>query len=615
MLLFLLPFQQSLKAQVKFVASANEKEIGLTDIVQVSFTLANATSVERITPPSFNDFIIVSGPNQQNNTTIRNGVTSSSVSISYILRPRSAGTFTLAPAKAIAGGKQITSNTLQIKVLNQKSIGQAGGQDQSDENIQQAKGNVAGKIRENLVLRLESNKTSCYVGEPIIVSFNIYSRLLSKSTITDAPSFNGFSVLDMDVSNDPVPARLNGREFSKYTLRKVQAIPLQAGSITISPLSSMNEVNLSARSSGDADMDPMLKMMQDLGVVDVPQGGTPENIALKSNSLTIQVRPLPTQGKPEGFKGAVGNFKIISNLKQSHLSTDDMGELVITISGAGNFSFLTAPDISFPDGLTPTDSKADEKVNNNSYPLQGQKTFTIPFSASHPGDYEIPPIKFWWFNPQTETYQSGITEPIRFHVARGNNPKPDEAVSQSRKEVDLWIQIILGAVGVLAIAATLITLYIRKKKKIKNESGHAIKTTEEKPIVSEEMLSAENNAPANNPVPPDREQQLRSIKDEITSLEYQSQYDWNKDISKKSEDVLQRYFQIKLNISGSVITKSVIVRELEKQQIPEEIIRRTENLFKEMEAQLYGNASTRESTQVLLQKGIVLMKDFDLQLP
>ena len=38
--------------------------------------------------------------------------------------------------------------------------------------------------------------------EPIIASYKLYTRLRSETTITDAPSFNGFSVSDLDVNNN-----------------------------------------------------------------------------------------------------------------------------------------------------------------------------------------------------------------------------------------------------------------------------------------------------------------------------------------------------------------------------------------------------------------------------
>ena len=58
------------------------------------------------------------------------------------------------------------------------------------------------KIQKNLFIKLDVSKTSCYIGEPITASYKLYTRLQSESNITDAPSFNGFSVSDLEVNNN-----------------------------------------------------------------------------------------------------------------------------------------------------------------------------------------------------------------------------------------------------------------------------------------------------------------------------------------------------------------------------------------------------------------------------
>ena len=74
-------------AQVKFSASSNDKTIGKNDYLQVQFTIENAANVENITPPSFKNFSIVSGPNQQSSMSIINGKMTQSVSVGFVLQP------------------------------------------------------------------------------------------------------------------------------------------------------------------------------------------------------------------------------------------------------------------------------------------------------------------------------------------------------------------------------------------------------------------------------------------------------------------------------------------------------------------------------------------------
>ncbi len=86
--------------QVRFTATANETEIGKNDLVQVKFRIENAYSVRSVDPPPFNNFEIVSGPNQESGSAINNGIRSSYAAVSYILKPTKTGKFSFSSATA-----------------------------------------------------------------------------------------------------------------------------------------------------------------------------------------------------------------------------------------------------------------------------------------------------------------------------------------------------------------------------------------------------------------------------------------------------------------------------------------------------------------------------------
>lgn len=53
------------------------------------------------------------------------------------------------------------------------------------------------KIDRNLFIRVEADKTSCFVGEPVVATYKLYTRLKSESNIVKSPAFNGFSVVEL----------------------------------------------------------------------------------------------------------------------------------------------------------------------------------------------------------------------------------------------------------------------------------------------------------------------------------------------------------------------------------------------------------------------------------
>ncbi len=84
---------------------------------------------------------------------------------------------------------------------------------------------VQEKIKKNIFLKIIADKTECFVGEPIVVSFKLFTRLLSKTNITNAPLFNGFSVSEMDVTTTN-RRKSEWKEINCFTLRKVQLFPM-----------------------------------------------------------------------------------------------------------------------------------------------------------------------------------------------------------------------------------------------------------------------------------------------------------------------------------------------------------------------------------------------------
>ena len=105
-------------AQVKFTVDCPVKKIGKNDVLQIQFKVENASHVETIIPPSFKDFIIVGGPNQQSGMTSINGKVNQYVAIGYFLKPKSTGKFTIGSATAKADGKEFHSTPITIEVTN-----------------------------------------------------------------------------------------------------------------------------------------------------------------------------------------------------------------------------------------------------------------------------------------------------------------------------------------------------------------------------------------------------------------------------------------------------------------------------------------------------------------
>ena len=231
-------------------------------------------------------------------------------------------------------------------------------------------------MQKNLFIKLDVNKTSCYVGEPIIASYKLYTRLRSETNITSAPSFNGFSVSELELNNNnsATTEKYNGREYNVYTMRKVQLYPLQPGTITLDPVVADNKVTfLKSEYAGTQRGDMFYDMLQNFADATSPQDAVIEqHVTLRSKAVEVTVKPLPVENKPEDFKGAVGSFTIQASFQKNKITTDDAGNLKIVLGGTGNIQLINAPKINWPENIDGYDAKITDDINKSSVPMKGK---------------------------------------------------------------------------------------------------------------------------------------------------------------------------------------------------------------------------------------------------
>ncbi len=446
LLSFLLFLQQFIFAQTKFTAVCPEKKIGKNDYIEIQFTVENGNA-EQINAPQFKNFTVVSGPNQQSGMSNVNGNIKQYVSIGFVLKPLSTGTFTIPSATAKVDGKEYRCNPVTIEVTNSSPAGpHSGGNSvtsplgnlnfdlplaspvhEYDDYILKKGENVEEKVKKNLFIRADVNKTNCYVGEPIVATYKLYTRLKSESNLIKSPSLNGFSVNDLGMPGDysVTTEKYKGREYSVYILRKVQLYPLQTGTVQLDAAQVQNKITFIRAEYANAKRgDVFYDMLRDFSDAATPSEGLEErNVTIQSDPVNILVKPLPEAGKPTTFKGAVGSFSIDASVEKSDITTDDAGNFKINISGNGNIQMINAPEIQWPQGLESFESKSTENIDKTAVPMNGSKIYTFPFAAKQAGNYIIPPVNFSYFDIKTNSYKTIATKPVTIKVEKGNGNK------------------------------------------------------------------------------------------------------------------------------------------------------------------------------------------------
>jgi hypothetical protein len=494
--------------QVKFTTVVSSQDVGRSDYVQVEFVVENAKQIDDLTPPDFPGFRIAQGPIQSAGMSIVNGNMSQYKGISFVLQPVKTGKFTIEGAVATVDGKQMRSNSVVINVHagsapSANSPPPAGGNPfagtpfarspfgdpfapdagevDRDYVLRQGE-NVKEKIRKNIFVKVQVSKNSCYVGEPIVAVYKLYTRLNSESRVTKRPSLNGFSVYDMvDPSLDAVSVeKLNGKNFTVHTIRKTQLIPLQAGNIDLDPVELENTVHFvkeggrpENRRSGNSIRDLLDQMADESNM-----GPTvDENVTLDTKPVTITVKPLPEVNKPAGFNGAVGNFSVEATLANRILAAQDEATLHVVVRGKGNLPVVAAPVVNWPAGIEAFDPTAKEEVNKTVAPMTGSKSFDYIFIPKTAGHYTLPAVNFPYFDPASQTYKTAGTVPIDINVTpsakkdkqpatgipiQTQTAQPQGVVPMLRNHLE-WIAVFLLFAGV-AVYFWLQNLRLKKKE-------------------------------------------------------------------------------------------------------------------------------------------------------
>jgi hypothetical protein len=139
-------------------------------------------------------------------------------------------------------------------------------------------------------------------------------------------------------------------------------------------------------------------------------------MTIESSATRVEVLPLPTEGKPGNFTGAVGEFQVSSDVSPASVSAGEPLTLRLHVSGAGNFDRVDTPMFDHLDNwktypakssFTPSDAVGNE----------GVKLFEQPLIAAQPGEQSIPGLEFSYFNPNTRRYELAQTAPIKVMVA------------------------------------------------------------------------------------------------------------------------------------------------------------------------------------------------------
>lgn len=405
---------QGLHAQVEFKAVPSKTTLGVNERLRIEFTMNE--DGDNFTPPSFEGFR-VSGPSQMISNSWINGKRSFSKSYTYLLTPTQRGTFTIGQASIDVEGK--TYKTSPFKITVTAAVQNADAPNNPNNPYNQQIQNAG----EGVHLVAEVSKANPYINEPVTV---VYKLFVSHNTGVrnwremDSPKYNDFWSQNIDIKDLVVQqGQYNGENYRYVILRKTVLYPQKSGRLEIEPLSL--DINLEVP-TGRRDFfgQPLV---------------TQANKVVSAGTKFINVKPLPENGRPADFTGAVGNFDFKVKPSKTTLNAGESLQLDVSVSGKGNLKLFTLPKPVVPAALEMFDPEHKENVTTPLTGMNGIISDLYTIIPQNKGKYPIKGISFSYFNPVTGTYKTITTDDIMIDVQGGPVTASGETAGTEKQAV------------------------------------------------------------------------------------------------------------------------------------------------------------------------------------
>ena len=393
-------------ADVRLTATASKTQVGVGEQFEVDFTVNGSGS--RFTAPDFSAFQFISGPNISPSNTVVNGATVVGTTYGYILSAFKEGTFTITAAAIVVNGHTLLSNSLTIKVQGQappqqKIQGQATPPD--NDPAPNAK-----DLSKSLFLRADVSKTKVYTGEQVNVRYRLYTRVdLEASQLDKAPDLNGFWSQDV-IRKSPNAVWgteiYNGITYHVAVLKQTIISPQHSGDLAIDPLimTFVARIKLPPRQ-----------------FLNNPFGNYQEvKYQAKSAAVIIHTAPLPTEGKPTDFSGAVGSFSIYTDIDKKELKANETINYTFEVRGSGNLNLVNAPKITPPLDFEKYDPKTTDRITVDSNGISGSRQFNYLLIPRHQGNYKLELAHFTYFDPIAKKYVALPVNAFNIKVNKGD---------------------------------------------------------------------------------------------------------------------------------------------------------------------------------------------------
>lgn len=455
---------RSLAENVQLGAAADKQTAEVNDEIHLNVKITGVRGAIQAPqlPPLEGFEVFYSG--RSSRFSFVNGRSESLTEFNYVLIPRSVGRFILRPIEVKVEGKSYYTNQLDFTIENAQTtaatpaasgppapqlttpsyVPRAAPAVQAAPFVPpQAASSVSDEaLDQNIFLKVSPFPAAVYTNQQLILTYSLYTRYDTRyEGFIEEPETSGFWIeefpMDQNLGRDT--EIIDGRKYVRADVKKIALFPTAPGQYQIKPGVIKASVQIEERASSLFDEFFNDSFFSGAGFL-----GRRVEKHLAPPPIRVEVRPLPEAGKPDSFKGAVGEFRMATNVDKRVVNQNEALTFQVTLEGQGNIETLVAPKLPEIPDVKLYESDTQTQLFRAQNVIAGKKSFEIVMIPTEPGELTIPGVEFSFFNPRTERYVILKSDSYRIKVNPSSVPAPavpkgilESGLEEGKKEIRL----------------------------------------------------------------------------------------------------------------------------------------------------------------------------------
>ena len=397
-------------ADVSVVASIDRNHVAFGESVTLTLAVQGTQSGAQPSIPRV-DGLSFDGPSTQSSFSLNTGQMSQSVSFVYQVTPARTGEFTIPAIAVNVGGNRYSTEPIRLVV---------------------EKGSAQNDLSQEIFARAMVPSKPVYLGQTEPVEVLVFAR--ADVPFKGLSSFNceadgmGFKYLQNMKQGTQV---INGESFHVAMIQGAIS-PERMGTLNFGPCILKAQLTVQKRGRNGWPFDDSM-FDQMFGRVEVRE------VPVTVDAVPIEVLPLPEEGRPADFGGAIGQWKLDVTAKPTDVAVGDPITVTIKVSGNGNIDTVPTPKLGPLDGFKTYDPTT--KTTKDDLNTTGERVMQQVLIAKSADVKELPEVRLAYFDPEARAYKAAVQSPIKLVVKAGTGGqttivsgggrlRPDEKLGQ-----------------------------------------------------------------------------------------------------------------------------------------------------------------------------------------